>query len=236
MKIPRLANTLGYIDDKLISEAANSTRIRKQQTRWLKWSAAAACFILAAVLIIGILQGKLFGNNTHIATLENGNTLAFVKTDSVGIGQFDMERDMEGRKLTDSEIDLLFEQMPVSGTVYFNNENNQFAALEGKLGNVTLTITAPGVSIADTIIVGEEQTSEVDGVSVAAGYFITRANSKGKRNIIYYATFELGENIIYVEYAGSTDDSTAVRTEIAAAIQDLIHHGEINFHLISVKN
>ena len=72
----------------------------------------------------------------------------------------------------------------------FNNENESILGIEGKYDDMKLLVSAPGVSINDLVIDGEETASDVDGVSVNAGYF-----TSGK-TVIYYATFELGENTV----------------------------------------
>lgn len=46
MKIPRIANSVGHMDDDLISEAAENNH---KHNPWLKWGSVAACF---AVLVI----------------------------------------------------------------------------------------------------------------------------------------------------------------------------------------
>ena len=57
MSIPRIAGALTYIDDELISAAAEGTKT-KRVPRWLKWGLAAAC--LAAALIAGasVIPGR----------------------------------------------------------------------------------------------------------------------------------------------------------------------------------
>ena len=64
--------------------------------------------------------------------------------------------------------------------------------------------------------------SDVNGVSVNAGYF-----TSGK-NVIYYATFELVESTVYIENAGKKDENETVRNDIADAIQKIIALEKIN--------
>lgn len=63
--------------------------------------------------------------------------------------------------------------------------------------------------------IGTEESSEVNGTSVTAGYFITDPNSKGEQTAIYYATFKLGDCTVYVENAGAIADSESVKNELA---------------------
>lgn len=60
MKIPRIANAVGYLDDELVVEAA--TYGKKKKSPWLKWGAAAACLamlILAGILLSSLVRGRM---------------------------------------------------------------------------------------------------------------------------------------------------------------------------------
>lgn len=50
MKTPRMANSVGQIDDDLIAGAENSKKKTKHNS-WLKWGSIAACFALVVVAI-----------------------------------------------------------------------------------------------------------------------------------------------------------------------------------------
>ena len=53
MKIPRMVNSVGYIDDDLVCAAAEDKKKNKHNS-WFKWGSIAACFalILAASIVI----------------------------------------------------------------------------------------------------------------------------------------------------------------------------------------
>ena len=53
MKIPRMANSVGYIDDDLVC-AATEGKKKNRHNPWFKWGATVACFalILAASIVI----------------------------------------------------------------------------------------------------------------------------------------------------------------------------------------
>lgn len=58
MKTPRIAISVGYIDDDLITAAAESKKKRKNT--WVKWGALAACFtalIVSGAAILPLLRG-----------------------------------------------------------------------------------------------------------------------------------------------------------------------------------
>ena len=77
-------------------------------------------------------------------------------------------------------------------------------------------------------IVGSEESSEVNGTSVTAGYFVTDRNSVGEQNVIYYATFKLGDSTVYVENAGAKTESESVKNDLATIIQELINNGALD--------
>lgn len=223
MRKNRISETIGNIDQKYVSEATAYTGEAKAVRRpaWTKWGAIAACFALIAVIGFGVFQSGLFGGNEQIATLDNGNKINFVKSDG-GVAQFDIAFEISTRDLTEDEISNLFGDLLVTGYALFNNEDDSILGIEGQYGDMKLLVSASGIKISDTVIDGEEKASDVDGVSVNAGYF-----TSGK-TVIYYATFELGESTVYIENAGKKDESETVMTEITSAIQDLIALGQIN--------
>ena len=61
MKIPRMANSVGQIDDDLITEAAECKK--KKKNNWMKWGSLAACFAVLVIAGATILP-SLLGNNT----------------------------------------------------------------------------------------------------------------------------------------------------------------------------
>lgn len=228
MRRNKISETISNIDQSYVNEATEYTGTAKTAHRpaWMKWGAIAACFALIAVLGIGVFQSGLFGDNEHIATLENGNTINFVKSDS-GVGQLDIAYEITTRDLTSDETTNLFGGLPVTGYVLFNKENDSVLGIEGKYDDMKLIVSAPNVMLNDTVVDGENKVSNVDGINVNAGYFIS-----GK-NIIYYATFALGDNIVYIENAGSKDGDEKLKSEITTAIQNLIELEQID--LLSIN-
>ena len=227
MRRNKISETIGNIDQKYVNEATAYSGETKAVRRpvWVKWGAIAACLVLVAVIGFGVFQSGLFGGNEQIATLDNGNKINFVKSDG-GVAQFDVAFEISTRDLTEDEITNLFGDLPVTGYALFNNEDNSILGIEGEYDDMKLLVSAPGVNISDLVIEGEETASDVDGISVNAGYF-----TSGK-NVIYYAAFELGESTIYIENAGKEDESETVRNDIADAIQKIIALEKINLSSI----
>ena len=217
MRKNRISETIGNIDQKYVNEATTYTGEAKTVRRpaWMKWGAIAASLALVAVIGIGVFQSGLFGGNEQIATLDNGSKINFVKSDG-GVAQFDIAFEISTRDLTEDEISNLFGDLPVTGYALFNNEDDSILGVEGRYEDMKLLVSAPSININDVVIDGEEAVSDVDGISVNAGYF-----TSGK-TVIYYATFELGENTVYIENAGTKEENETVKNELATAIQNLI--------------
>lgn len=228
MRKNKISEAMGNINQKYVNEATAYTGEAKTARRpvWMKWGAVAACFALVAAIGFGLFQSGLFGGNEQIGTLDNGSKINFVKSDG-GVAQFDIAFEISTRDLTEDEIASLFGDLPVTGYALFNNENDSILGIEGKYDDMKLLVSAPGVSISDLVIDGEETASDVDGVSVNAGYF-----TSGK-TVIYYAAFELGENTFYIENAGKKDESETAISEITLAIQNLIELDQID--LMNIK-
>ena len=221
-------DTIGYVDDQLV-EKADKYNGSKKKNIWVKWGAIAACFAFVAVLGIGGFQSGLFGTKNETIAMENGEAITFVKG-NVPMASLDMN--MASRAMDNEEINLLFADLPVTANVYFDTETHNAVGLEGKIGNGRLIVSINGVNLSDTVVEGDEYTSTMNGTDVNAGYFVTKANSKGIKTSIYYATVKIGENNFYVEFAGDERESETLKIDLAKSLQKLIENGEIDLSII----
>lgn len=234
MRKNKISEAISNINEKYIDEANayNSKAKSINKNAWLKWASVAACLALVTILGVGAFMTDIFGGGEQIATLENGNTISFVKSNPATTNS-DMYFPYKTRKLTESEIKTLFNDLPVTAYGIFDEKINSMVGLDGTVGDVKLIISAPHITLRDTIIEGKEKVSYVEGIPVNAGYFITSPNSKGERQVIYYASFTLGNNTVYVEHSGMKSDSEKVKNEITSVIQSLIELKEIDLAKIS---
>ncbi len=60
MKTPRMANSVGHIDEDLVSVAAECKK--KKKNHWMKWGALAACFAVLVIAGASVLPSLLGGN------------------------------------------------------------------------------------------------------------------------------------------------------------------------------
>ena len=181
----------------------------------------------------GVFQSGLFGNKTDIATLDNGNEIIFVKSETAG-SSIDIDGTITTRQLTETEAASLFPNLTVTAHAVFrvddtvSDSNKELIGFEGKIENAKVVISTTDIALLDTKIVGSEESSEVNGTSVTAGYFVTDRNSVGEQNVIYYATFKLGDSTVYVENAGAKTESESVKNDLATIIQELINNGALD--------
>ncbi len=232
MKNEKLLGAIGKINDNLIHGAVNDAP-KKKKPVWVKWGAMAACFAVVAVLGAGLFQSGLFGNRIETTTLNNGDKIVFEQSDSLG-GSLSLDFDVTTNPLTEDEAAALFADLSITANAIFKNGDidvgvpQELIGFEGQIGNVKVLISTSDVQLLDTVIVGTEEASKINGVSIVAGYFITEPNSKGEQNSIYYATFEIGSCKVYLENAGTKDNSETTKNQLAEVIKKLIENGELD--------
>ncbi len=222
-----ILRALGNVDNQFIKEAEPMEKANKI-TRWKKWVSVAACFALVALIGVGVFQGRLLGAKTDIATLDSGETITFVKGEARSSS---LSFDGTTRPLNDDEIEMLFADLPVTANAYFDSDNNMLG-FEGKIGDTKLVVSKQGVNLSDTIVEGDELISSVGDIDISAGYFLTQANSQGIKTAIYYATFNIGENCVYVEYSGTESERETVKDDLVETILVLIENGELDLNQI----
>ncbi len=223
MNSERILRNLSEVKEEYILEAKsfeNETTVKKKAVHRfpIKKIAIAAC--IALVAIVGVWQ--IMESNIHIAVLENGSEIKFARSYSMGASDINIEGTI--RDLTEEEIGVLFGDLSVSAYGYFD-ENQELIGVAGTIHDMKLVVSATERNLMCTVVDGVKYQSKVDGIPVYAGFFVTEADSKAKRNIIYYAEFQLGNNTIYVEDAGAYSESESIRNGVAAAIQELIEKG-----------
>ena len=118
-------------------------------------------------------------------------------------------------------------QSDENGTTLFNIDAYAISAA----GLKTYIQLAPSEVVLDYVFDSETKSSDVLGITVTAGYFETEPNSKGLKNIIYFATFKLSDVAYYVELSGAKADKEVVKNEISEIIGLLIEGGAADFDI-----
>lgn len=226
MNEKRILRALGEVADRYILEAEPMKTGRKTGLR--KWAVIAACFALAAAVGLGAF--RLPGTKTDLAVLENGESITFGKAETIGASQPDLN--VTVRALRESENRALFGVLPITANAYFDPERHNMIGFEGKMEDVKLIVSAPGINLLDVMIEGCEYTSAVGGTFVTAGYFITNADGLGAKTAIYYASFDIGGNSVYAECSGAESEREAIKNKLGHAIWMLIENGAFDFSQI----
>ena len=201
---------------------------------------AAACFaVLAAVISIIGVKFNWFEPRAYTFNLGDGETVVYHKADTSGTSfaqsDLDFGFNVESRELTASELRAIFPNVNglAEANGMFNTSANELVRVEGEIGETKVILAKAGIPVTDVIIEGNESVSIVEGTPVTAGYFITDANSKGVRTIIYFASFDLGNVSVYAELAGSAEDSDNIGKTISDVIFRLIKNGEPDFTAVT---
>ncbi|MDR3271846.1 MAG: hypothetical protein LBT32_10130 [Peptococcaceae bacterium] len=244
MKSQTLFAAMGNIDDKFISEEAEDIRATRSNSIVAKaknvsrplrrFAPIAACLALAIALTVVLGQNAgWFGSRVYTADLGSHGTLNFYPSAAVGADSLDFGVDVTSRNLTEDELSVLFSHLPeTSAYGLFHAANKNLLHVEGHSGHTKIILSAPGLPTVDSSITGHEAASELNGVPVSAGYFITKENSQGIKNIIYFAFFSLGDVPVYVECGGVQSENEALKSEIALVIAQLIQNGTLGLSVI----
>lgn len=188
--------------------------------------------VFLAMLFAAGLYAEGMKDRNNTVTLENGDTLHFMRSEEIaGEGQL---VNIDFREMTEEEARECFGGLPVSADTAFFGTAGQCIGIRGKIGDVKMTINALGTdsNIRDTEIDGAEDTDEVNGIPVKAGYFLTKPNSRGKQTAIFYASFMVGGYAVYLENAGPEEEREALGRDLAAVTQHLIEQGQFDFSQI----
>ena len=88
-----------------------------------------------------------------------------------------------------------------------------------------LTFAAPGEPLSDTVLMGKESETELDGVPLSLGSFLTGPNSRGKKTLILYARFETQGSApwqVQAEIGGDPDDPKTAAVQLICAVRSVL--------------
>lgn len=227
MNTEKFFEELGKVDNKYIIEAEEYKVKTKNHGIVIlkKFVSAAACLCVLIAACFGI-----YASVPDSVTLENGEKLSFAKSSASGTANIDLDVS-ETKEFTLEMKENMFPGMNADGWVV--KLSNNTLNFEGEVNGVKTLVWTDNQRLLDTIIDGREKETEINGVTVKAGRFFTDFNSKGKRNVIYYAEFTVGDNVIYLENGGSSKDKEEIKRELADVLYKIIANE--NFDLSKFK-
>ena len=169
MRKEKISEIISDINSEYIEEAAvySGKKNRQGHYAWLKWSVAAASIVLIVFLGTAIL------GRTYTVTLENGDTIKFVRNKFSG-NRVEGKIECDTRDLTEEEIQQLFHDLPVKAYGLFDVDNHQLFLLRGMIGDVRLYVTTIDSLFDDAENMGYTDTSVIEGIPVHGGYSYRR--------------------------------------------------------------
>ena len=240
MNNTKLLRAIGDIDESLILRADPNERRAPIgnpvfRPRWIR--TLAAC--LAVAIIIGVPYSVKVArlNRPQVEIVDangvnEGFTLSFTKAQSENTDSIQLPM-MFGEDLTEHQKAALFPNLVDTHSVqatadYFYHDGSPHdvqALFTSPSGLTTVVRAVVGKAYQDYVLAGDATVSHVLGTQVHAGFFITKPNSKGQRNIIYFANFQMDGIGYRAELAGNLSEQNTLRKEFTAVIASLIGSG-----------
>ena len=227
MKTEELFNIIGEVDEQKVVDANKDVTKKKQpQKTWLKWGALAACICIVIASVIGISTKR----QPLIITLENGDEINFSTNGDYVLYTLDIAIG-DNRKLSEAEASTIFETCDIEASVVFEEVSNDFIILDGTIDGFDIEVHRKDIPSC-IILEGEENISYINDIPLTTGYFITDANSNGKRNAVVYGEFEVGNYRVHLETAGDKSELDTLCSELAKELYKLIENSSLDFTVI----
>ncbi|MDD4403008.1 MAG: hypothetical protein PHI24_14470, partial [Desulfitobacteriaceae bacterium] len=236
------------LHQKIMSRADNA-RTKHRPIMIKRYTAAFACL---AVVLLGVFTiPKLTQHNvtptpgdspsvlqpdsrSPITSVQNKYTLDFNRADGQAVANIYIPGHF-WQELTANEIKAVFPMLKnthnIKATANFQSDKNGATLFNidahaiSAAGLKTYIQLAPGEVVLDYRFDVETKSSNILGTAVTAGCFETKPNSKGLKNVIYFATFKLSDVAYYVELGGAEAKKEALKNEISEIIGLLIEGG-----------
>lgn len=214
---------------KLVSYSTSAKTVRCPITvrRYVAVFACLAVIMLGALTVPQLLQESTAPERIDKSTY----TLIFNKA----INQASSDIGIPGHfwhELNPAELQAVFpglaEMHTITATANYRGDGTLFNIDAHALsvdGYRAYIQAAPGEVTLDYVLDGKVNISNVLGTAVKAGYFETKPNSRGKRNVIYFASFKLSNLDYYVELGGVEEEKEGLKEEISTIIGLLIKGG-----------
>lgn len=225
-----------------IMSCADNARLKRNSIMIKHYATAFAClavFFLGVFIIPKFIQLNVTpitedmtsalqpGSRTPISNVSGKYILDFNRAKGQVASDINIPRHF-WQELSAAEIKAIFPVLEnthaVKATANFQSGDNGVtlfnidANAKSESGLETYIQIAPTEIKLDYVFDSETKSSDVLGTVVTAGYFETKPNSNGVKNVIYFATFKLSDATYYVELGGAE----AVREDLKNEISDLI--------------
>lgn len=205
----------------------------------LKWAIPAVCVLLAAaILLFTGMPHVRYREGSYIVKLGSGHTLVYGTGEPADSPKFAYDYEVCGRELTAAEMLQLFPSFGrISDGDYFGGvfqiETGRMVRAEGRIGGIRIFLALAGLAPSDTVITGApEKENTIGGVPVKTGYAVFSANSKGVRNAVFFAEFEINGTAVYAETYGDEKDGRQICQKLSDAVFAMISNNTPDIALI----
>ena len=201
-------------------------------------------FIVIVFAVFGV--GCNRGSQDSSDNWENNSideTLNFYEIESIGVAGIVFDVNTTGRFLTGEEDNILFGDlpftMPVASYGTFSEYDGRLLNVESREGAPSVILSADGIPTGLFVLVDDQENkySELNGISVFAGYSITDENNDGERYIQYLTVFELNGESVFLRNGGLFDEdkSERLKSEIVSLTEAFIKRGTTNLFAVAME-
>ncbi|MBQ5340332.1 MAG: hypothetical protein J6Z40_14365 [Oscillospiraceae bacterium] len=196
-------------------------RKRRIRQRLMTAVPAAGCLLLGA----GFGLHHYHMTRPLTMTLSSGEQIVYrVLHGSVGDAVYVYPEDGGSRALTAEELHMLLPcaAQPDPCVAVFHTGTGDFIHAETKIGDVHVHLSKDGFPVTDVIVTGTQTYTDICGVPVTFGYFLTDPNSRGIRTAILYASYTRADLQIYLETGCKEADSEATGTALGELVYEML--------------
>ena len=176
MKIPRIVNAIGHIDDDLINSVTKSKKVAKRNIG-IKWISLAACFVVI-IIVAAVAVPTLFGDgNTTLPVVSGDNTTINNSESSIPTTN---DNGVTTAPPVNQDTTHINNAKPTTSggndntTTATNNDSTTLPAHEAVLSEFYFYNVSEGVFsnyiLCGKVISEDKIDSKIDDVSVSAGW------------------------------------------------------------------
>lgn len=187
--------------------------------------------MIAAPAAACLLLGTGFGlHHYHMKrplhmTLENGTEIVYRAPDVSFVNAKCVWPEHSGtRMLTADELHTLLPcyAQPDPCESVFRTDTGEFIHAETRIGDIHVHLSKDGFPVTDVIITGTQTYTDICGVPVTFGYFLTKPNSRGIRTAILYASYACSDLNYYLEIGGDEARTEELGTELGELVYEML--------------
>ena len=196
-------------------------RKRRIRQRLMTAVPAAGCLLLGA----GFGLHHYHMTRPLTMTLSSGEQIVYrALHGSVGDAVYVYPEDGGSRALTAEELHMLLPcaAQPDPCVAVFHTGTGDFIHAETKIGDVQVHLSKNGFPVTDVIITGTQTYTDICGVPVTFGYFLTKPNSRGIRTAILYASYMCSDLNYYLEIGGDEARTEELGTELGDLVYEML--------------